>query len=94
MRTGYKEFFPVVLPKEEGVVSNGVSSGGLSCKELQEKEIKDCLNIALLRSLQYARQQRKWIRNKFLIRQKNLPLYFFETNEGNYNYNLNSCCYS
>ncbi|CDJ49457.1 tRNA delta(2)-isopentenylpyrophosphate transferase, putative [Eimeria brunetti] len=74
---GYKEFFPLVLPEREG---SGASSEGVSYEGFEDC-LKNCLELVVLRSLQYARQQRKWIRNKFLIRKKNVPLYFFETTD-------------
>ncbi|CDJ61373.1 tRNA delta(2)-isopentenylpyrophosphate transferase, putative [Eimeria maxima] len=78
---GYKEFFPLVLPgANRGAVSDASPSGHSS--ELFSESLKACLELVVLRSLQYARQQRKWIRNKFLIRRKNVPLYFFETTDG------------
>ncbi|PFH34215.1 tRNA dimethylallyltransferase [Besnoitia besnoiti] len=36
----------------------------------------------VLRSRQYAKKQRRWIINKFLLRQQNLPLYLLDTSNG------------
>ncbi|CDJ39431.1 tRNA delta(2)-isopentenylpyrophosphate transferase, putative, partial [Eimeria tenella] len=95
---GYKEFLPLVLPggpqgspqggpqrAPEGA-PQGVPQGSLNPGENEKEEIneslKKCLDLVVLRSLQYSKQQRKWIRNKFLIRRRNLPLYFLEATDG------------
>ncbi|KAL8440348.1 hypothetical protein Efla_000236 [Eimeria flavescens] len=73
---GYKEFFPLMLHE---------AFAGEDCRRSGElggpRSLNDCVDLVVLRSLQFARQQRKWIKNKFLIRRKNLPLYFIETTD-------------
>ncbi|KAL8270959.1 hypothetical protein Esti_005114 [Eimeria stiedai] len=69
---GYKELLPLV--QSEGNAGANSQKGG-------PPTLDACIDTVVLRSLQYARQQRKWIKNKFLIRQRNVPLYFLETTD-------------
>ncbi|KAL8450513.1 hypothetical protein Emag_003142 [Eimeria magna] len=69
---GYKELLPLVLGGDNDETDS--QKGG-------RPTLETCIDTVVMRSLQYARQQRKWIRNKFLIRQKNVPLYFLETTD-------------
>lgn len=41
--------------------------------------------MVVQRSLHYAKEQRKWIKNKFLVRRVGLPLFFLEATDGKYN---------
>ncbi|XP_026193235.1 uncharacterized protein LOC34623616 [Cyclospora cayetanensis] len=73
---GYKEFFPVILPRRGGELGSGSRGDPSECPTLES-----CVDLVVLRSLQYARQQRKWIKNKFLIRRRNVPLYYLEATD-------------
>lgn len=74
---GYKEFLPLVLPGcsvEDGKVLSALPGA-------PAPTLAACIDLVVLRSMQYARQQRKWIKNKFLVRRRNVPLYYLETTD-------------
>lgn len=94
--SGYKEFIPLFLepvdcPSREGEADDAQdtesaamcrnrldSDGSTSCST----SVASCMNLVVQRSLHYAKEQRKWIKNKFLVRRVGLPLFFLEATDG------------
>nr|CEL69908.1 TPA: tRNA dimethylallyltransferase,mitochondrial [Neospora caninum Liverpool] len=89
---GYKEFIPFLLhqrharlqqpPVSSSTLSDGSCRFGCPNGTMCPPTVASAAACVVTRSCQYAKKQRRWIVNKFLLRQQHLPLYLLDTSHG------------